>query len=559
MALNKRKGNMYDFVTHMWSPVKGRCKHDCSYCVPKNTMVLMEDFSLIPIQKIKAGDSLIGIKKLNDIGYNKFSPTTVVSTSKRKAKTIILCTKDHQIECTPEHPLLGSTKNRGGTDWKKASSFSPYQSLRYIGEPISDSPDREIGWLSGFCDGDGCFFTHRNKELREYSGFEAVCVDAELRRAIISISKKYKIILKNGKKYNSKNSYSLNKFNEMIFSRSSDNVDRLKRLIIFKKNKPDIFYMGYIAGMIDSDGSVDKKGKSVRISQSKIANREKYNRIIFSLTKIGFKFIEEKNGIRINMDFKKRIKILFQGKPQHSVKKNRLLIGSSYKGSYLSEITKIEKGRDITVFNLQTSSENFIANGFIAHNCYMKRFPLPDLYLNEKDLKTNLGENNYIFVGHTVDLFADNVSAEWIEKVLWRCRGYDTNTYLFQSKNPGRFMEFIDKFPPKVVFGTTIETNRTIYVESKAPSYTERAEGIRELSDEGYETIVTIEPIFDFDLDGLVDIIVSAKPSWINIGADSKGHRLPEPSKEQIVELVEVLQSKMEVKLKDNLKRILGK
>jgi len=190
--------------------------------------------------------------------------------------------------------------------------------------------------------------------------------------------------------------------------------------------------------------------------------------------------------------------------------------------------------------------------------CYMKRFPLPDLHLDEKDLKTKLGEGKIIFVGHTCDLFADDVPSEWIEQVLWKCREAPLNKYLFQSKNPARFMEFIDKFPPSVVFGTTIETNRTIYVESKAPTYIERAEAIGELSDEEFETIVTIEPIYDFDLEPLVDIIVSAKPTWINIGADSKGNDIPEPSKEQIIALVDALQSKIDIKLKDNLKRIIG-
>jgi DNA repair photolyase len=35
MALNKSKGNMYDFVTHTWNTVKGECPHDCGYCYMK--------------------------------------------------------------------------------------------------------------------------------------------------------------------------------------------------------------------------------------------------------------------------------------------------------------------------------------------------------------------------------------------------------------------------------------------------------------------------------------------------------------------------------------------
>lgn len=35
MPLKESKGNMYDWVTHTWNPIKGRCSHNCSYCYVK--------------------------------------------------------------------------------------------------------------------------------------------------------------------------------------------------------------------------------------------------------------------------------------------------------------------------------------------------------------------------------------------------------------------------------------------------------------------------------------------------------------------------------------------
>lgn len=32
MPLNKSTGNMYDFITHTWNTIKGKCPHGCSYC-----------------------------------------------------------------------------------------------------------------------------------------------------------------------------------------------------------------------------------------------------------------------------------------------------------------------------------------------------------------------------------------------------------------------------------------------------------------------------------------------------------------------------------------------
>lgn len=189
--------------------------------------------------------------------------------------------------------------------------------------------------------------------------------------------------------------------------------------------------------------------------------------------------------------------------------------------------------------------------------CYMKKWPLPPLHIDERDLKTNLGEGNFIFVCHTIDLFADDVPAEWIMRVLKRLRAYPKNRYLLQSKNPERFLRFIGGFPDEVLLGTTIETNRDI-VNSKAPSVLQRANALYRLSGFGYETMVTIEPIFDFDLNDLVNLVITANPKWVNIGADSKGHNLPEPPKEKVKKLIEALQEKTDVELKRNLKRIYG-
>jgi DNA repair photolyase len=32
MPLNKSKGNMYEFISHTWNPVRGKCPYQCSYC-----------------------------------------------------------------------------------------------------------------------------------------------------------------------------------------------------------------------------------------------------------------------------------------------------------------------------------------------------------------------------------------------------------------------------------------------------------------------------------------------------------------------------------------------
>ena len=188
--------------------------------------------------------------------------------------------------------------------------------------------------------------------------------------------------------------------------------------------------------------------------------------------------------------------------------------------------------------------------------CYMKQFPQNEVRLDEKALKLDLGTDNFIFVGSSCDMFAEDIPIEWIKKVLDYCSTFK-NKYLFQSKNPERMYKMLKDFTRPIVFGTTIETNRLYKQLGKTPSVMERAKWMRLLNEMG-ETMITIEPIMDFDTEELTAIMKEAKPTWINIGADSKGHNLPEPSKEKILELVAELEKFTEIRKKHNMERILG-
>ncbi len=186
--------------------------------------------------------------------------------------------------------------------------------------------------------------------------------------------------------------------------------------------------------------------------------------------------------------------------------------------------------------------------------CYMKGLiKNKELRLEEKEFETNLGNGNFIFVGSSIDMFADSIPRIWIERVLAYCRKF-SNKYLFQTKNPKRFHELLRFFPKNSVLGTTLETNRD-YKISKAPPPKQRYEEMKKIK--GFEKMVSIEPIMDFDFNIMVGMIYYIQPKFVSIGADSKGHNLPEPSKEKLERLIEELKRFTEVKIKKNLKRLL--
>lgn len=178
------------------------------------------------------------------------------------------------------------------------------------------------------------------------------------------------------------------------------------------------------------------------------------------------------------------------------------------------------------------------------------------LRLLEHEFKVAYGSGKTIFIEHCNDLFAADVPADFIFRILNHCHEYRENTYVFQTKNPERFHSIgkFHHFPKHSIFGCTIETNRDMSKISKAPRAEERAYHMKLLNARKF---VTIEPVLDFDVKILARWIAEINPEFLNLGADSKNHVLPEPTVKKIHDLVDELkQYGIELREKHNLNRL---
>ncbi len=192
--------------------------------------------------------------------------------------------------------------------------------------------------------------------------------------------------------------------------------------------------------------------------------------------------------------------------------------------------------------------------------CYMSttpQYPMPRLA--EYEFRTDLGNGNAIFIGSSTDMFTENIPSEWITAVLDYCHqknnGEKPNIFLLQSKNPKRYLEFINHpLMKRAVFCTTIETNRFCPdIMRNAPMIEERVEAMEEIARRGFSTMVTAEPLMQFDLDEMLFFIKRCSPKLVNIGKESKGKVvLPEPTKEEVQQLISELEKFTKVHIKDN-------
>jgi DNA repair photolyase len=185
--------------------------------------------------------------------------------------------------------------------------------------------------------------------------------------------------------------------------------------------------------------------------------------------------------------------------------------------------------------------------------CYMKKWgKLKPVHFDEKELKTDLGMGNFIFVGSSCDMWAKDIPFEWIQKTLEHCGKFEHNEYLWQTKNPENIRRILVYHSSVCV---TLESNRFFpLVMNNSPTPRERVIQMQQIRHPLY---ITIEPIMDFDLWEFVEMIKSCEPVQVNLGADSGNNHLPEPSKEKILMLIDELQKFTTIHNKSNLKRLL--
>ncbi len=164
----------------------------------------------------------------------------------------------------------------------------------------------------------------------------------------------------------------------------------------------------------------------------------------------------------------------------------------------------------------------------------------------------NVSKPKTIFVCSMSDLFGWFIPGRWIMYVLDVChKSKGPITWFFETKNPARYVSYIDIMPENIILSTTIETNLDIPV-SKAPPTYERYMVMRKIK--GCKKHVSIEPIIDFNLEVMVNWIRDIEPVKVTIGFDNYNANLPEPPLEKVIKLKRKLEDFTEVECKKSKK-----
>ncbi len=159
---------------------------------------------------------------------------------------------------------------------------------------------------------------------------------------------------------------------------------------------------------------------------------------------------------------------------------------------------------------------------------------LKDPYKRKKAVK--------IFVGSMTDLFGDFIPREWIEQVIQVAIDNPQHTFMFLTKNPKRYNEFI--FPENCWLGVTVNCQADMYRISDLIDMPYPWHNL------GNTLFVSFEPLYSdilFNNEGLLSFI-----DWFIIGAQTNPTLLPD--KRWVHRLIKyAIEHDIPVFLKDNL------
>jgi len=561
-------------------------------------LILMLDGSSKKLSEIKQGDLIYGVDCSG--GYKKLVPASVTAKweTQKEAYEITLG-NGTKIICSEDHRWLTWRGWKYTTGTMNGPSRRPYltTSNKLLGfdfnsmcESMPQTDEYARGYLSGMIRGDGHIasydYTGKNSGRKK----RKTDTQYQFRLALTDIQG-----IERTKNF-------LNRFgvatHDFVFAEAEGNykevrgirthkksdVDKIDSLIDFCDN-PE-FYRGFLAGIYDAEGS---SGKIKRISNG---NEEILCFTEKALSHFRFRYVRERNPVghvpTIRIDGGINEHIRFRQLTDIAIVRKFDLSGSALKTESCLCVREVRKtGKTVSMYDISTTTENFIANGVVSHNCYARgvanRFKgcdaSPDGSTTEKIIKLSerlpvtapngsvrgaaypfgftptfheyrlddikkKGLGKTIFVCSMADLFGEWVPDEWIEKVFAACEAAPGHRYLFLTKNPKRYLDLAKcgKLPKgdNFWYGTTVTGPDDPYFFSKE-----------------LHTFLSVEPILE-RFDGYCT--AAPRIEWVIIGAmTGPGSETHRPEREWIENVYfGAKEMGAAVFMKDSLKPIWG-
>ncbi len=363
------------------NPYRG-CEHGCVYCLSGDTPILMLDGTTLPLADIQVGDSIYGTVRKG--WYRRYAAARVLAHwSVIKPAYRVVLEDGTTLVTGPDHRFLTERGWKHVTGKEQGVGRRPHlttgnklMGTGAFGAGPDKGPAYLLGYLCGVVRGDALLATFRYKRKGRSHGDQhqfrlALCDEEALDRVADYLRHHgigtFAFIFQAAGKGRREI--------KAIRNHALADVNRIRELISWP-DKPSLDWCaGFLAGIFDAEGS---------FSQTVLRFSNTDNEIIAWITRclssFGFRFVLDKPGEGVNKPvmclrllggLAEQLRFFHVTDP--AISRKRTFIGQAVKSTAKLRVISIEPlGRAQRLFDIQTDTEDFIANGVVSHNCYAR-------------------------------------------------------------------------------------------------------------------------------------------------------------------------------------------
>jgi len=344
-------------------------------CISQESNILMSDLSFKKLEDIKIGDEVIGLCKQGTGKHYHLTSSKVLAVKRKGLRACVQITnQNNSLICTPDHKILSRVYD-DCLSWREAFALKN----KYVKEarPLSfpfftTSSEFWKGWITGLMQGDGYKINHRQRIYLGIKSKDKLLLEV-LRAKLEDLGiqcpkikeKTWSQINKHGRSFFKKAKYW--KPNRTIYIlniyRKNAVFEILKWMSLLPQTAAFDFLRGWLSGFVDAEGSLTQ-GK-ITIFQNEGEILEKCKQIL-RILELPFSDFKYKTSHLHALSCSNPFQLLLYATPVLARKKQIENMAVKQKNCFPVKI--IDKGK-MEVMDLTTETGNFIANGYVVHNC----------------------------------------------------------------------------------------------------------------------------------------------------------------------------------------------
>jgi DNA repair photolyase len=505
------------------------CPVGCAYCLEGDTLIAMADGATKPIKDVLIGEAIVGVmRKVRDGGARSYHYTK--ATILNKIETLkegfeIGLENNNSVICSSDHRWLTDRGWKYTTGEMQGAARRPYLTvnnfIRGIGRAHKTPPETEEyrkGYLAGMIRGDGLLrkydYSGRYQRLSRKQA-QKTDVQHQFRLALSDFDalKRAKIYLSGFGVETIDFEFSNRSGHKPMRAIRNSSRTAFETVTALAANGSSAEWLrGWLAGIFDAEGSFSRV---VRISNTD----EQILRItleafsLFGLNAVREDRAGAASNIRLRGGLGEATKFFQLSAPAISRK-------CDISDTFIIDATRVVEirplGKSLPMFDITTSTENFIANGLISHNCYVPHMAHKRLegrkwgtYVDVKEGAPELLERQLarkrqparIFMSTATDPYQPIEERYQItRRMLEVFERHPQHSLFILTKQSlvERDLDILARLPRAAV-GMSIsvmDDGLAEIIEPWAPSTTERLAVIRRLSDAGIPTYILWAPVF---------------------------------------------------------------